>query len=749
MEGLSEARQLCEHSTLVLIPHGEKGPREKEWHKKPLSVSQFDYAFASSPSPNIGIILGSHIDVECDGPEAEIDLRELFDGEPPQTVSWTSRRGPHYLFAANERLLALGTAVIKWKSVEVRVGGAKAAQSLIPPSTTDGFTRTWIVPPSQCLPSKLPDSVVDKLLLTAERKKMAVVPGPRRAAPLERPGDDLIRHVSWADVLAPHGWKAVNESDGVTHWCRPGKSDGVSATTGYCSTEDGKDLLFCFSTNAMPFEEGHTYDKFAAYALLNHKGDFTRAAAALAQQGYGHSAKPSASAVLIEIGETASLFHSPESECFATVPAGGHHETYRIESRDFKRWLEHQYYLKTKKAPTQKAMSEAIGVLAAKASFEGQTFEVHTRIARFPTVIYLDLCNDRWEVVEITAAGWQVMACPTDVKFRRPKGMLPLPTPATGGCIDELRPFVNLDDRSWSLFVASLIGVFANGPYVIALILSGHGTGKTTTMRHGRQVIDPNVAEVRAAPHDVEKLMLAATNGACVCIDNADNVNPWLASALCRVSTGGGFGTRELYTNDGEHLFNVMRPVWITGITDLTEREDFLSRCIILRCPPLVDSERRAEGALNSAFEKARPGILGAILTAVSAGIRNLPSVDVPRLPRMADWFKWSIAVQEGLGWDSNEFKKHFEASQEEIRYIALDNPIADAIRKLVPLGTSFVGTSQQLLAQLNAQIGNNPPADWPRGPQVLSAKLNRLKNDLAAVGIEVTQHRREWTIKA
>ena len=95
-----------------------------------------------------------------------------------------------------------------------------------------------------------------------------------------RPGDDLIGHASWQEILEPHGWKVDNESDGVTQWCRPGKSDGVSTTTGYCSTDDGKDLLYCFSTNGQPFEDGHTYDKFAAYALLNHGGDFHAAAAA-------------------------------------------------------------------------------------------------------------------------------------------------------------------------------------------------------------------------------------------------------------------------------------------------------------------------------------------------------------------------------------------------------------------------------------------------------------------------------------
>jgi hypothetical protein len=259
MNAIEVARLLCERSRLVLVPHGEKGPREKDWHKNPVSLAQYDYAFADSTwPPNVGIILGEQVDFEGDGPEAEADLLELFDGDIPLTPSWQSLRGRHYLFLRDERLLALGIAVIKYKGAEIRLGGAKAAQSLIPPSTTNGFTRTWLVSPTECDPAPIPEAVVQKLLALFAEKKAVVKSEPRPASSAVRPGDAMMVETSWQGILEPHGWKVVNDSDGVTHWCRPGKSDGVSATTGYCSTEDGKDLLFCFSTNGEPFEENHT-----------------------------------------------------------------------------------------------------------------------------------------------------------------------------------------------------------------------------------------------------------------------------------------------------------------------------------------------------------------------------------------------------------------------------------------------------------------------------------------------------------
>jgi hypothetical protein len=110
-----------------------------------------------------------------------------------------------------------------------------------------------------------------------------------------RPGDHYnCRGPAWADVLEPHGWVHVK---GFL-WRRPGKNFGWSATVGYCKNKDGQDLLAVFSSNAEPFEgmvnsKPSCYGKFSAYALLNHKGDFSAATKELAAQGYGEqTAKP-------------------------------------------------------------------------------------------------------------------------------------------------------------------------------------------------------------------------------------------------------------------------------------------------------------------------------------------------------------------------------------------------------------------------------------------------------------------------
>lgn len=108
----------------------------------------------------------------------------------------------------------------------------------------------------------------------------------------DRPGDIYSAKVSWDEILSPLGWTRgvthVEQGREVTQWTRPGKSSGVSATTGYCTSDCRPDCFFSFSsaTEIEPFKSRKSYSKFEAYALLNHDGDFSEAANALADAGY-------------------------------------------------------------------------------------------------------------------------------------------------------------------------------------------------------------------------------------------------------------------------------------------------------------------------------------------------------------------------------------------------------------------------------------------------------------------------------
>src|SRR5262249_8556120 len=100
-----------------------------------------------------------------------------------------------------------------------------------------------------------------------------------------RPGDDFNARTTWPALLEPRGWTQVYDRANVSYWRRPGKSDGISATTNY----GGSDLFFPF-TSSSEFDPETSYSKFAVYALLERGGDFSRAALPLPGQGYGETA---------------------------------------------------------------------------------------------------------------------------------------------------------------------------------------------------------------------------------------------------------------------------------------------------------------------------------------------------------------------------------------------------------------------------------------------------------------------------
>jgi hypothetical protein len=95
-----------------------------------------------------------------------------------------------------------------------------------------------------------------------------------------RPGTRFARENTWAEILEPAGWKVETvDHDGEIMWCRPGKDEGISASTGY----QGNDLLWVF-TSSTEFEPDTSYTKFGAFAVLNFDGDHKAAGQHLAEQ---------------------------------------------------------------------------------------------------------------------------------------------------------------------------------------------------------------------------------------------------------------------------------------------------------------------------------------------------------------------------------------------------------------------------------------------------------------------------------
>ena len=408
-----------------------------------------------------------------------------------------------------------------------------------------------------------------------------------------------------------------------------------------------------------------------------------------------------------------------------------------------------------KRAENAEALGAAINLIEAQALFDGEKHSVRVRVAEYEGKIYLDLCNTTWQVVEIAPTGWQVIEV-SPVKFRRSGGMLPLPTPRRGGSVDELRGFLNVDDSTWPLVIAWLVATLRpRGPYPVLALFAEQGSGKSTTGRQVRDLVDPNSAPLRAEPRDGRDLMIGANNSWCLAYDNLSHVPSWLSDALCRLSTGGGFATRELYTDQDEIIFDSQRPVMLTSIEEVATRSDLLDRCLIVWLPPIPKHLRRPEAELMREFEKARPRILGTLLDAVVGALRDLPSTKVDDLPRMADFALWATAAESALGWSQGTFMAAYNGNRESANDLALESStLARPLLDLLEERGEWSGTASELLEALESRVTDQikRQKSWPKNGRSIAGHLKRLSPNLRAANWDVEYQRqasqRLWSIR-
>lgn len=258
----------------------------------------------ANPARNIGIATGPasgllvvDIDPRNGGDATWAALTA--DKPPVQTrTAATGGGGTHLLFRWPEGKLLKGKL---GDGIDIKGHGGYI---VAPPSVhPDGPLYTW------ANQSKVVDPPGWLLDLIEREPPKKVVRGPVDPDD-DRPGSRYNATAEWVDIMEGAGWTLVRAEGDEMFWCRPGKTEGLSATTNY----GGSDLLYVF-TSSTEFDADTAYSKFAAYAVLEHGGDFAEAARAL-----GEEQDMAATEKALRAG--ASLFTAFDAE--EQAPAGGY-----------------------------------------------------------------------------------------------------------------------------------------------------------------------------------------------------------------------------------------------------------------------------------------------------------------------------------------------------------------------------------------------------------------------------------------
>lgn len=456
-------------------------------------------------------------------------------------------------------------------------------------------------------------------------------------------------------------------------------------------------------------------------------------------------------------------------DAFVVVLEAGHVRTLALKSRAFKRWLISKMRAHGVKTPSShQQWTTIVDTLESRAEEEGTSPTPSIRVAGKTidgkSAVVIDLGDDDWHSVTVTADGWEVGPHPADGPFfYRPTRMAALPMPERGGEVNDLWEFFNVEPEDRPLFLAYLVQLFRpRGPFPILTAHGVQGSTKTSLVNGIKALTDPTrrspespaVTSARKPPRDEDDVVAAARNNRVVAFDNVSFLDQWLADALCRLSTGAELGGRRKYTDFDEAVFTACRAVILNGIPDVVGQSDLADRCVKIEVRK--PTKRIAEAVFWYRFEKAWPWLFGVLLDLVSAALRNWEAAGA-RVPeevdvRMADYARIGEAIGLELGWEAGSFTRLYAENQRTAAAsIAQDDVVfAPLVSLLDARGGEWSGTMKELLDSLANSLPDTPASqdlrrgkEWPKSPRALGGKLKRLAPALASAGIDVEEGRR------
>ena len=455
---------------------------------------------------------------------------------------------------------------------------------------------------------------------------------------------------------------------------------------------------------------------------------------------------------LIELGLTnVTYFHTSDQSCYAAVKLDtGGAAICRVStrSRQFIQILTHRYYVETGRAPKKEALSEAIGVFEQKALFEGDTIELHNRVAWHNGSICYDLTNDNYEAIEIRPDGWSLMP-PGHILFKRYSHQIPQVYPVPGGDPWKLFEFVNVSESDQLLVMVYIVScLIPDIPHPVPLITGEHGSAKSSTCRLFKALIDPSKLEGVAMQHTEERLTQLLDHHWLAIFDNVEHIWSWQSAALCRAVTGEGTSKRALYTDDDDIIYNYKRCIGLNGINNVATKPDLLDRAFFLNLETIPDDKRIHESVLKNRLNEAKLEILGGILDVLSKALKIYPTIELSEMPRMADFTLWGCAIAEATGHTKEEFLGAYYANIERINRTALEEePLGLAILSFMKDEVNeWEGTPTQLLNELTmiaeGLLIDVKSSKWVKTPESLGKRIRVILPNLRREGIDVTLDR-------
>lgn len=419
---------------------------------------------------------------------------------------------------------------------------------------------------------------------------------------------------------------------------------------------------------------------------------------------------------------------SPECEFIAYV----------LKSKKAEQLLFKLYWDRYRKAPGAKAVTEAKNILEGTALFEKvEVRTLHNRIGSHNGSIYFDI-GDNENVVHISENGWHIEKT-SPILFQRFNHQKIQDLPIGGKNLKELLELVNVTHSGSQLLllVSLVVSFLPEIPRPVLALNGAPGSSKSTLLRFFRELVDPSSVPLVTPPKSIAELAQLASHNYAVYFDNLSFVPTWLSDCICRLVTGDGYTKRELYTNDDDVLYAHKRAIGICGINQVATKPDLLDRCVIIALEIIDTSKRREESELWQAFNELKPEVLGSIFDCLSYALRVAPTLTIHSRPRLADSFRYSLAVAQFLDFSEQDLFDAYSFNTQSQHEEAIEaSSVAQVVIEFMNDKDSWTGTSTELHGELKS-IAETLKVKFPKTPNWVWREINEVRLNLSASGVK------------